>query len=55
MGPASFGHAGAGGSLGLADPDRRIGFAYVMNKMSANLSNDPRTSGLIAAVEAAVA
>lgn len=55
MGPASFGHAGAGGSLGLADPARRIGFAYVMNKMSANLSNDPRTSGLIAAVEAAVA
>ncbi len=55
MGPGSFGHAGAGGSHGLADADRRIGFAYVMNKMSANLSNDPRTSGLIAAVEAAVA
>lgn len=55
MGPASFGHAGAGGSLGLADADRRVGFAYVMNKMSANLSNDPRTGGLIAAVEAALA
>lgn len=55
MGPSSFGHAGAGGSLGLADPDRRVGFAYVMNKMSANLSNDPRTGGLIEAVEAALA
>lgn len=55
MGPASFGHAGAGGSLGLADADRKVGFAYVMNKMSASLSNDPRTGGLIAAVEAALA
>ncbi|MDE0802835.1 MAG: serine hydrolase [Acidimicrobiales bacterium] len=54
MGPASFGHAGAGGSLGLADADRKVGFAYVMNKMSASLSDDPRTGGLIAAVEAAL-
>lgn len=54
MGAASFGHAGAGGSLGLADADRRVGFAYVMNKMSANLSDDPRTGGLIAAVEASL-
>lgn len=54
MGPNSFGHAGAGGSLGLADPDSRVGFAYVMNKMSASLSDDPRTRGLIAAVSAAV-
>lgn len=55
MGEASFGHAGAGGSLGFADPDRGIGFGYVMNKMSTNLSNDPRTSGLIEAVRDAVA
>ncbi len=54
MGPASFGHAGAGGSLGLADAERKVGFAYVMNKMSASLSNDPRTTGLIGAVEAAL-
>lgn len=54
MGPRSFGHAGAGGSLGFADPDHRLGFAYVMNKMSTNLSNDPRTAGLIAAVEDAL-
>ncbi|MDZ7673510.1 MAG: serine hydrolase domain-containing protein [Acidimicrobiales bacterium] len=54
MGGNSFGHAGAGGSLGLADPDRRVGFAYVMNRMSANLSNDQRTAGLIDAVKGAL-
>ncbi len=31
--PASFGHAGAGGSLGWADPDNGIAFGYVMNRM----------------------
>ena len=54
MGPSSFGHAGAGGSLGFADPDKKVGFAYVMNKMSTSLSDDPRTRGLIEAVSAAV-
>ena len=54
MGPRSFGHAGAGGSLGFADPDAGIGFGYVMNKMDSNLSGDPRTAGLIAAVKASL-
>lgn len=31
LGPASFGHAGNGGSLGAADPEARIGFGYVTN------------------------
>lgn len=53
-GPASFGHAGAGGSLGLADPDLGIGFGYVMNKMNLGLSDDPRTAGLIEAVKASL-
>jgi CubicO group peptidase (beta-lactamase class C family) len=30
-GPASFGHAGYGGSLGLADPERGIAFGYAHN------------------------
>ena len=54
MGPRSFGHAGAGGSLGFADPDAGIGFGYVMNKMDSNLSGDPLTAGLIAAVKASL-
>ena len=33
LGPASFGHAGAGGQLGFADADYRVGFAYLSNQM----------------------
>ena len=53
-GPKAFGHPGAGGSVGFADPDTQIGFGYVMNKMQQNLSGDPRTIGLIEASYAAV-
>ena len=54
LGPSSFGHAGAGGSLGVADVDRQIGYGYVMNQMQQNLSGDPRTLALAAAVNASV-
>jgi CubicO group peptidase (beta-lactamase class C family) len=46
----AFGHPGAGGSLGFADPKAGIGFGYVMNKMQLVSGDDPRTLTLIAAV-----
>jgi CubicO group peptidase (beta-lactamase class C family) len=52
MGPGSFGHAGAGGSLGFAHPDSGVAFGYVMNQMQMNLAGDPRAAGLIDAVRA---
>ena len=53
-GVRSFGHTGAGGSVGFTDPENGIGFGYVMNKMLAGLNGDPRSGGLIKAVYAAV-
>jgi CubicO group peptidase (beta-lactamase class C family) len=50
-GPRSFGHPGAGGSVGFADPEGEWSFGYVMNKMATNLAGDPRTRGLIEALE----
>jgi CubicO group peptidase (beta-lactamase class C family) len=50
----SFGHPGAGGSLGYADPDAKIGFGYTMNKMHASLLIDPRATALIDAVYASM-
>jgi CubicO group peptidase (beta-lactamase class C family) len=54
LGPRSFGHYGAGGSVGLADADRRVAMGYVMNKMHFGIAGDPRTAGLLAAVERCV-
>ena len=50
----AFGHGGAGGSLGFADPKAEIAFGYVMNKMQLVASDDPRTLGLIAAAHASL-
>lgn len=51
-GHRSFGHYGAGGSVGFADPDAELGFGYVMNKMFLGLTGDPRTKSLIDATYA---
>jgi CubicO group peptidase (beta-lactamase class C family) len=42
--PGNFGHPGAGGSVGFADPERRIGFGYVMNQMKVGLQGEATTS-----------
>jgi CubicO group peptidase (beta-lactamase class C family) len=33
----AFGHPGAGGSIGMADPDAKVGFVYTLNKMQSGL------------------
>jgi CubicO group peptidase (beta-lactamase class C family) len=45
--PGSFGHDGAGGSVAFCDPEKKLAFAYVMNKMQASLNGDPRSRSLI--------
>jgi CubicO group peptidase (beta-lactamase class C family) len=52
--PSSFGHTGAGGSVGFTDPVNGIGFGYVMNRMLQSLTGDPRSGGLIKAVYDAI-
>jgi CubicO group peptidase (beta-lactamase class C family) len=53
--PRALGAPGAGGSFGFADPDARLGFAYVMNKLDFYLQNDPREKRLRDAVYRAIA
>jgi CubicO group peptidase (beta-lactamase class C family) len=51
LGPhaGAFGHFGAGGALGFADPEARLAFGYVMNKMGPRWQN-PTNRALIDAV-----
>jgi CubicO group peptidase (beta-lactamase class C family) len=53
-GAVTFGHAGWGGSCAFADPQRRLGGAYVMNKQSTDLLGDGRPRRLIAAAYASL-
>jgi CubicO group peptidase (beta-lactamase class C family) len=48
----AFGHGGWGGSLGIADPDARVSWAYVMNQMSAGTLGDTRAFELAQALYA---
>jgi CubicO group peptidase (beta-lactamase class C family) len=51
LGPSlsAFGHAGAGGSLGFADPKQCIGFGYVMNQMESGVLPHERCTSLVRA------
>ena len=56
MGPNAhtFGHPGAGGSLGFADPVAKVGFGYAMNQMGNEPLLDPRAAALIEAIYASL-
>lgn len=49
----SFGHFGTGGSVGFADPDAQVAFAYVMNRGGPQWQ-DPRNRALIDALYGAL-
>lgn len=52
-GPRSYGAPGAGGSFGYADPDARLGYAYVCNRMGRS-QDDPRDVALRRAMTASL-
>jgi CubicO group peptidase (beta-lactamase class C family) len=52
--PSSFGSPGAGGSLGFADPEAGVGYAYVTGQMGTSLTGDPREVALRDALYAAL-
>lgn len=47
--PRAFGHPGAGGSIGMADPDAKVGFGYTMNKMQMGLVGSAGAFAMIGA------
>ena len=46
LGPKAFGHPGAGGSIGFADPDREVAFGFVVNTLGPYVLMDPRAQNL---------
>lgn len=49
-GARAFGHPGAGGTLGFADPDYQIGFGYVTSRVGQSVLIDDRAIRLIDAL-----
>ena len=48
-GRRAFGHFGAGGSAGWADPDGQLAMGYVMNRMTLGTTGDVRSARLFQA------
>ncbi len=46
MGRLAFGHPGAGGSIGFADPEREVAFGFVTNTLGPYVLMDPRAQRL---------
>ncbi|MBK3867017.1 serine hydrolase [Pseudomonas stutzeri] len=55
MGPRTFGHPGAGGCIGFADPDRELAFGFVTNTLGPYVLMDPRAQALARSVAACLA
>jgi CubicO group peptidase (beta-lactamase class C family) len=53
-GKQTFGHAGWGGACAFADPERKLGGAYVMNRQGVALMGDVRPRRLVEAAYAAL-
>jgi CubicO group peptidase (beta-lactamase class C family) len=47
IGDRAFGHVGAGGSLGFADPDCRLSFGYTMNRLGPGILLNERGQALV--------
>ena len=47
LGPQAFGHVGAGGSLGFADPAHGLAFGYAMNRQGPGVFLNERGQGLV--------
>ena len=47
LGSEAFGHVGAGGSIGFADPAARMSFGYSMNRMGAGILMNERGQSLV--------
>ncbi|EJK99254.1 putative beta-lactamase [Pseudomonas fluorescens Q2-87] len=46
MGAEAFGHMGAGGTIGFADPERGVAFGFACNTIGSYVLMDPRARGL---------
>ncbi|MCO1334247.1 beta-lactamase family protein [Microbulbifer sp. OS29] len=46
-GPQGFGHPGAGGSVGFADPEHGLGLGYITTRLGQSLFMDRRAVGLV--------
>jgi CubicO group peptidase (beta-lactamase class C family) len=47
IGDEAFGHVGAGGSLGIAEPESKMSFGYAMNRMGTGLLMNERGQALV--------
>ena len=54
LGAQSFGHPGAGGTLGCADPEREVSVAFITNSLGASVLMDPRAQKINAMLKKAL-